>query len=51
MSDLSYCRVYYLAYGKWAINIFKGQSISPVDFPYGRKNGARLQAVLLQRIK
>ena len=40
MSDLSHCRVYYLAYGKWAINIFKGQSISPVDFPYGRKNDA-----------
>lgn len=50
-ADLSYCQVYYLAYGKWAINIFKGQYISPVDFPYGRKNDARVQAVLLRRIK
>lgn len=50
MSDLSYCQVYYLAYGKWAINIFKGQYISPVDFPYGRRVDARVQAFLLQRI-
>lgn len=50
-ADLSCCQVYYLAYGKWAINIFKGQYISPADFPYGRKDDARVQAVLLRRIK
>lgn len=51
MSDLSYCRVYYLAYGKWAINIFKGQYISPVDFPYGKKDDAPATGSSAQRIK